>query len=100
MLEIVLRPRAEADVLAITRYSKAEHGDARAKRYIEDIRRQIEFAARFPGIGNEAFGLPPAYRKVRSGMHRIIYRCTATELIIVRIVHEREDVPDEIEDFW
>lgn len=100
MLKIVLRPRAATDILAIAQYSKAEHGEAQAKAYIEDIRRQIAFAADFPGIGSEAFGLPPTYRKVRSGFHRAIYRCTETELIIVRILHEREDVPDEIEDFW
>jgi plasmid stabilization system protein ParE len=45
-------------------------------------------------------GLPAEYRKVRSGAHRAIYRCTATELVVVRIVHEREDVPDDVGDFW
>ncbi len=100
MLEIVLRPRAEADILTIAQYTIAEHGEAPAKRYIEDLRRQIEFASRFPGVGSEAFGLPPEYRKVRSGSHRAIYRCTETELVVVRVIHDREDVPDEIEDFW
>jgi len=100
MLKIVFRPCAESDLLAITRYTKAEYGNAQAKRYIEDLRSQITFAAEFPGIGSEARGLPSTYRKVRSGSHRAIYRCTEHELIIVRIVHEREDMPDEIEDFW
>ena len=98
MLKIVLRPRAEADLLTIAQYTKFRHGEAQAKRYIEDLRRQIEFAREFPGIGSEAFGLPPTYRKLRSGAHRIIYRCTETQLMVVRVIHEREDVPDEIED--
>lgn len=100
MLEIIFRPRAESDLLAITRYTKTEYGDAQAKRYIEDLRNHISFAAEFPGIGSEVRGLPSTYRKVRSGSHRAIYRYTERELIVVRIVHEREDVPDEIEDFW
>ncbi|MGV3731743.1 MAG: type II toxin-antitoxin system RelE/ParE family toxin [Sphingopyxis sp.] len=98
MLKIVLRPRAETDLQTIAQYTKVQHGEAQAKHYIEDIRRQIEFAARFPGIGSEAFGLPSTYRKVRSGLHRVLYRCTESELVVVRVLHEREDVPDEIED--
>lgn len=99
MLEVVLRPRAKADLLNIADYTKAEHGEKQAKQYIEDIRRQIESAAQFPGIGSDAFGLPQAYRKIRFGSHRVIYRYNETELIVVRILHQREDVPDEIEDF-
>jgi toxin ParE1/3/4 len=100
MLRIVLRPKAEADIRKISEYTKTQWGKAQAKRYVEDLRQQLKFAAEFPGIGSEAMGLPPEYRKVRSGSHRAIYRCTESELIVVRIVHEREDVPDDIEDFW
>lgn len=100
MLEIVLLRKAETDIIAIAEYTKAEHGEEPAKRYIEDLRRQIEFAAEYPGIGGEAFGLPALYRKVRAGLHRAIYRYTETQLTVVRVLHAREDVPDEVEDFW
>ena len=100
MLEIVLRPRAGQDLEGIAEYTKAEWGEAQAKRYIDDLRRQIDFAAEYPGIGSEAFGLPAQYRKVRSGLHRAIYRCTDTQLIVVRVIHASEDVPDEDVDFW
>lgn len=100
MLRIVLRRKAVADIEQITNYTKIEWGEAQAKRYIEGLRKQIDFAAEFPGAGSEAMGLPPEYRKVRSGSHRAIYRITDTELIVLRIIHEREDVPDDVEDFW
>lgn len=87
-------------MLAISRYTKQEYGGVQAKRYLQDLYSQIEFAAEFPGIGSQAMGLSAAYRKVRAGAHRAIYRCTETELIVVRIIHEREDVPDDVEDFW
>ncbi len=95
MLELVFRPRAEADIRSIATYTKSEYGEAQAKKYIEDIRRQIEFVAEFPGIGSAVVGLPDLYRKVRSGSHRVIYRQTEHELVIVRIVHEREDVLED-----
>lgn len=94
MLEVILRPIVELQLDRIADYTKAEWGETQAKRYLEDIRRQIVFASEFPGIGSTAFGLPAQYRKIRSGAHRVIYRCTGTHLIVVRIVHEREDVPD------
>ncbi len=99
MLKVVLRPQVETDLLRITQYTKAKWGEAQAKRYLEDLRRQIDFAADFPGVGSETVGLPREYRKIRSGAHRVIYRCTETTLVVVRVIHEREDVPDEIEDF-
>lgn len=100
MLKIVLRPRARADLLQISRYTKDEWGESQAKRYVEDLRRQFEFAAEFPATGDPAVGLPSEYRKVRSGSHRAIYRCTETELVVVRVLHAREDVPDELDDLW
>lgn len=100
MREVIWRPRAEADLDAITDYTIAEWGATQAKRYVLDIRRQIDFAVDAPGIGSEAFGLPAEYRKLRAGHHRVLYRYTDSEFIVVRIIHEREDVPEEIEDFW
>lgn len=97
MRNIVFRPRAEDDLEAIADYTIGVWGDAQAKRYILDIRRQIEFAAEHPGIGSAAFGLPPEYRKLRSGHHRVIYRFDEAELVVVRVLHEREDVPDELD---
>lgn len=98
MLDVIFRPRAEEELGQIAEYTKSEWGEAQAKRYVADLRRQIEFVAEFPGAGSPAIGLPPQYRKIRSGSHRAIYRCTNFQLIVVRIIHEREDVPDEIED--
>lgn len=100
MLEIVFRSLAKADLEAIAAYTKSEWGEAQAKQYSLEFRRQIDLAASFPGIGSDAFGLPRMYRKLRCGHHRVIYRYDQTHLTVVRILHEREDVPDDIEDFW
>lgn len=100
MLKVVLRQKAEADLVRIIEYTKVRWGEVQAKRYLEDLRARIEFAAEFPGTGSEATGLPSQYRKIKLASHRAIYRCTNSDLIVVRVVHEREDVPDDIEDLW
>lgn len=97
MLKIVYRPRAIAQIDAIADRTIAEWGESQASKYVADIRRQIEFAAEFPGIGSEALGLPSEYRKTRSGSHRVIYRFNENELIVIQIIHEREDVPDVLD---
>lgn len=97
MLDVVFRPRVLAQIDEISDLTIAEWGETKAKAYVAEIRRQIERAAEFPGIGSSAYGLPTDYRKVRAGSHRIVYRSTKTQLIVIRIIHEREDVPDDLE---
>jgi toxin ParE1/3/4 len=100
VLEVRFRPRAKADVAQIAAFTKAEWGEAQAQRYLLDMRGKIDLAAGFPGYGSAAFGLPPMYRKLRCGSHHIIYRFDDIILTIVRVIHQREDVPDDIEDYW
>ncbi|MCH2487460.1 MAG: type II toxin-antitoxin system RelE/ParE family toxin [Erythrobacter sp.] len=98
MLDVVYRPRAAQQIDAIADYTIAEWGQAQARHYVANLRRQIEFATEFPGIGSSVTGLPEDYRKIRSGSHRVIYRVANTRLIVVRIIHEREDVPNDLDD--
>lgn len=93
----MLRRAAERDLRSIADYTEAEHGAIQAKRYIEDIWRALSLVAEFPGIGSDAAGLPPHYRKIVSGMHRVIYRHTDDAIIVIRIIHASEDVPDDFE---
>ncbi|VVT13991.1 type II toxin-antitoxin system RelE/ParE family toxin [Erythrobacter sp. EC-HK427] len=97
MLEIVYTPHVHTKLEEIADYTIAEWGQTQAKKYLADIRSQIEFAAEFPGIGSAVYGLSPEYRKLKSGSHRIIYRTNDSQLIVVRIVHERDDVPDDLD---
>jgi toxin ParE1/3/4 len=98
MREVVFGPRAADDLIAIADDTKAEWGEPQAKGYVDTIRKKIEFVAEYPGAGSEVSGLPPGYRKVGSGSHRVIYRYSDSELNVVRVIHERQDVPDEIAD--
>lgn len=95
---IVLRRAAECDLRSIADYTEAEYGTIQAKRYIDDIWKAIGRLAEFPGIGSKAVGLPAHYRKIVSGMHRVIYRDTDDAIIVVRMIHASEDVPDVIEE--
>ncbi len=98
MRKVVYRPKAIDQINAIADYTIAEWGKVQARVYIEGIGRQIALIAEYPGVGSEAAGLPAEYRKSRSGSHRVIYRYNEDIVVVVQIIHEREDVPDEIDD--
>lgn len=99
MRKVIYRPRAAADLSTIADYTKTEHGEVQAKRYLAEIRKQIGLVAELPAIGTAVHGLPTGYRKIGSGLHRIVYRHTNNELIVIRILHAKQDMPDEIADF-
>ncbi|KEO91624.1 hypothetical protein EH31_02845 [Erythrobacter longus] len=98
MLEIEYLPRALSKIAEISDQTIADWGEAQAKRYIAGFRETIELAAEFPGMGARVYGLPAQYRKVPSGVRFIIYRANDDVLTVVRIIHEREDVPEGLDD--
>lgn len=100
MLDVVFRPAAEDDLSAIADYTKAEWGERQAKEYAKEIRRKISFAAEYPGIGSPLPGLPPDFRRIPAGSHRIIYRQLDHRLVVVRIIHEREVIPEDWDEYW
>jgi toxin ParE1/3/4 len=98
MRDIIYRPGALADLDTIADYTKALWGDTQAAHYLHQIRAKVEALVAFPAIGSQVFGLPTAYRKIAAGHHRIIYRHTDSEVIVVRIIHEREDMSEGFDD--
>ncbi|WP_366146169.1 type II toxin-antitoxin system RelE/ParE family toxin [Erythrobacter sp.] len=92
-----MRPAARHDLAKIWTYTADTWGAFQADSYVREINDRVIKLLDFPAMGSRVEGLPEQYRKVRSGSHRVIYRTTEVELLVVRIIHEREDVPDDIE---
>jgi len=97
MIALVVRPAARHDLADIWTYTATTWGVEQADFYLGQINAQMAKLPTFPEIGGRVEGVPREYRKVRSGSHRIIYRIAGSQLIVVRIVHEREDVPDDLD---
>ncbi len=95
-IELIFRPEAEADICRISDYTEVEWGRAQAKRYVMDINIAIKGLLEFPAKGTTVPLLGPNYRKISSGSHRILYRLDGANIVIVRILHERMDVENEV----
>ena len=99
MIEVLVRPEAEADIESITDYTIERWGVKQAQRYVQALRADIasleEFPERFPAHEPTRLGL----RRMRSGHHLVFYLVGEQAVEIVRILHQRQDVSDEIDDF-
>jgi toxin ParE1/3/4 len=98
VIRLVLRPGARQDLTNIWHYTADQWGMGQADSYVGNIERELARALAHPAIGSPVEGLPHAYRKLTCGKHRVIYRYNDAELIVVRIIHERQDVPSEFDD--
>ena len=96
MRDVIYRPGANRDISAIADYTIREHGADQARNYLWEMRQSIETLREFPSIGPGIEGLPDRYRKLIVSQHRVIYHFTKNEVIIVRVIHERQDVPDDL----
>ena len=109
-MRLELSPDAEADYLAIIADSASQHGEAAARRYrlliqraFEDVLTRPERRAlaglpadvRLYPIALSRLKLPPGDR-VATPRHVIAYRYDAECVQIVRILHERMDLPGRL----
>jgi toxin ParE1/3/4 len=83
----ILRPAARADLAVIWAYGAQQWGVDQADRYVTGIASRIGNAAGTPGVGSPVGGLPSTYRKLAFGSHRVVYRVSGSDLIVVRILH-------------
>jgi toxin ParE1/3/4 len=95
----LFRPRAVRDLDEIWSYTARRWGIAQAEHYIRSIRDICLALAAGERSGTDASDLRPGYRRCRTGRHVIFYRTGPDETVeIVRILHERMDLPTHLRD--
>jgi toxin ParE1/3/4 len=92
MSEVVLSPKAKADLSEIWDYTYSEWGVEQAEKYVRDIwtvmQEQTSDYTKSVDIGDVRKG----YRKVRAGYHVIFFKVTRNGVIdVVRILHQKMD---------
>lgn len=92
MSEVVLSPRAKADLSEIWDYTCTEWGVQQAEKYVRDLwaalQEQTRDLTRSVDIGDVRKG----YRKTRSGSHVIFFRVPKDGVVeVVRILHQKRD---------
>lgn len=90
MKALVFSPLAEADLRNIWRYSAATWGADQADRYTDDIRDACHALASQAKRG-AAVDLRPDYLKYFTGVHVIYFKDTASQLEVIRVLHQKQD---------
>ena len=85
--------RADEDLKEIYRYTRRMWGRAQAERYLRGLERRFSVLAGNPlaGLAREDLE-PPGLRSVVHGSHVVFYQSQPYGVLIVRVLHGRQDV--------
>lgn len=92
-----LRPRARADLSSIWFYSVEQWGLDQADDYVAKIIAEIESALNIRDFVSPDPDLPDGYFRLRAQSHRVICRWVGHEMLVVRVLHARQDIPDDFD---
>ncbi|MCC6756167.1 MAG: type II toxin-antitoxin system RelE/ParE family toxin [Solirubrobacterales bacterium] len=93
----MLAPEARSDLRDILLYTAKQWGKPQQRVYREQLDAAFARIAGFPNLGIPRSDLDQGIRTYRVGQHVVIYQHTATEVLIVRILHARRDLAAEFE---
>ena len=93
MPEFALRPRARRDLVGIWDYTVQPWGRVQAKTYLRALNRAFKTLAKNPELGRRYDDVYEGLRVYPSGKHLIFYFATEKGIDIVRVLHERMDIP-------
>ena len=89
----VFSKEAENDLMGIYQYGFLNYGENKADLYINALKDKCQFLGANPTLYRERIELTPPVRICHYKKHLIIYNIEADHILIVRICHERMNIP-------
>ncbi len=93
MTRFRLSPAARRDLAQIWSYSADRWGIDQADRYTRQIEHDLNAAAN----GSPLVRPLGRHSRIKSGHHVCVFRKEDGQIIVIRVLHERQDVPDSFE---
>lgn len=91
-----LTPAARDDLTSIWRYTAKTWSQKQADAYITEITTSFEALISGARLGRPADHIRSGYRSLLIRSHVAYYKIVGTTLVVVRILHQRMDVPDSL----
>lgn len=98
MLELRLRPKAVEDLQSIWDYTVEFWDVAQAEKYLRAIQLAFEKLTESRFSGRRCDSIRTGYWKISVGKHVIFYRVEDGFLDVVRVLHERMDMPQQLDE--
>jgi toxin ParE1/3/4 len=89
---------ANADICSIARYTQDTWGRDQRRRYLDGLNEKFEVLAAMPEMVAERRDFRPPVRIHHYEKHLIIYVITNSGILIVRVLHQSQDVPAQLSD--
>lgn len=93
----VFSEAAEKDLIEIYRYGFLNHGERQAEQYQQALKEKCRFLADHPLLCRERKEFIPTVRIHPHKKHIIIYTIEPDHILIVRILHERMELLNHLE---
>lgn len=84
---------AQADIRNIARYTQDTWGRDQRRRYLDGLNDKFEMLAERPEMAAERRDFRPPVRIHHYEKHLIIYAISDSGILIVRVLHQSQDVP-------
>jgi len=96
--DIVLSPKAEADLVGVARYTLDRWGNDQAAGYLTELDATIRSLSQNPERGQRRDRLKPGLRSLtHRGHYHIFYRVVDRTVQIVRVLHVRRETKTELD---
>ncbi len=96
MLDFALRPKARSDLDGIWDHTVQTWGRDQARTYLRSMTKAFKTLAERPALGRIYNEVYEGLRVYPSGKHLIFYFATGTGIDIVRVLHQRMDIPSRL----
>jgi len=92
----VLSPAAEADLDGIWQYTSETWDIDQADRYVTQLIEAFSAVATGALRGRPIEEVRTGYLKIAAGSHFIVFRLAGAKIEIIRILHQRMDIPSRL----
>lgn len=89
---------ASRDIRSIARYTQDRWGKDQRRCYLDGLNQKFELLAERPTLTTERKDFSPPVRIHHHEKHLIVYMTTDNGILIVRVLHQSQDVPEQLSD--
>ena len=93
MRELVVRPRAYADLEGTWLYTFEKWGEEQASKYLRQLHGALDLLKDDPERGKNREAIKPGHFSVHVGRHVAFYTLTDAIVGIERVLHDQMDAP-------
>lgn len=95
MARVIIRPKAESDLDAISDYIAERSDDERASNVLRAIYRKMQLYATQPTLGRSRADLREGMRSFPVYRYIVFYRPLEDGIVVVRVLHGSRDLEEQ-----